>query len=195
MLSKGATTDPCRQRLIFNRHWALKTQFMLTRPVRLQPKGFYPNTSIQAVPVDTSGHVCITRKKIKPEKVMIQSQLQPSQTPVPGLRSLPVPISQFPKLSANETSHQRPHSAIMNKGLCKGTKPNINVVWCPVQLNEHLSQLGIPQHNREFIFIARLWKPTESSPGIVPCGSKAKYNQCLLPSTWATSLLLFYLRV
>lgn len=62
---------------------------------------------------------------------------------------LPVPITNVPELGANETGHERPHSASFHKGLCKGPNPDVNILWCPIELQEFPCQVLIPQHMPE----------------------------------------------
>lgn len=82
---------------------------------------------------------------------------------------LPVPITNVPELGANETSHERPNSASFHKGLCKGPNPDVNVFWCPIELQELPCQVLIPQHPTKWLHSSGLWEPTEFSPGVVTC--------------------------
>lgn len=82
---------------------------------------------------------------------------------------LPVPITNVPELGANEASHEWPNSASSHKGLCQCPNPNVNVLWCPVQLYELLCQTVIPQHFSKCLQSRRLWEPTELSPGVITC--------------------------
>lgn len=82
---------------------------------------------------------------------------------------LPVPITNVPELGANETSHERPNSASSHKGLCQRPNPNVNVLWCPIQLYELLCQIVIPQHCSKCLQSRRLWEPTELPPGVITC--------------------------
>lgn len=82
---------------------------------------------------------------------------------------LPVPVTDFPELGANDASHERPHSASAHKGLCNCPNPNVDVFWCPIQVYELLRQVTIPQHLSERVQSGRLGEPTELSPGVITC--------------------------
>lgn len=80
----------------------------------------------------------------------------------------PVAISDFSKLSSDETSQERSHSPVGDKGLSHCPNPDVNIFWCPIKVDELLCQFTIAKDYSKLGFVAGSREATKTSPGIVP---------------------------